>query len=153
MPRSRRGLQTHNFHGYTTDRYPTSRSLLVPEHGRSPRCSVDINVGDDSPVTQLRILTIEDGNEEEHRCNMPRCYAIPLILINKRLAFYEAQCHPNGVPLHLANGSPTIRTKERMDYTYLWHLRPRELLLFGRFKLEVRLRAWIPPSDLQVVRP
>jgi hypothetical protein len=36
---------------------------------------------------------------EEYTCAVPRCYAVPLILMNKRLAFFEASCRPDGTPL------------------------------------------------------
>jgi hypothetical protein len=103
--------------------YPTH--LLAPSHGSGPRCKVDYNPGDDGPWTTLRIMRVEDNNidVEEYTCAMPRYYAIPLILINKRLAFYEAQCHPNGAPLRLANGSPCLKQRELREYTYLWKLR------------------------------
>jgi hypothetical protein len=65
----------------------------------------------------------KDGNGEEYTCAMPRYYAIPLILINKRLAFYEAHCSPDGVPLPLADGSPCIKQRDIKEYTYLWKLR------------------------------
>jgi hypothetical protein len=36
---------------------------------------------------------------EEYTCAVPRYYAVPLILMNKRLAFFEASCRPDGTPL------------------------------------------------------
>jgi len=36
-------------------------------------------------------MRIDSDEVENYACAMPRYYAIPLILINKQLAFYEAQ--------------------------------------------------------------
>jgi hypothetical protein len=76
----------------------------------------------------LRIMSLEENNghaeEEEYTCAIPRYYAIPLILINKRLAFYEAQCYSNGEPrLLLTDRSPSVKQRELREYTYLWRLR------------------------------
>lgn len=59
---------------------------------------------------------------EDYTCAMPRYYAIPLIIINKVLAYVEAQCRPDGTPL---TGSKTqkIRKRDLRDYSYLWRLR------------------------------
>jgi hypothetical protein len=65
----------------------------------------------------------DDENVETYPCAMPRCYAIPLILINKQLTFYEAQCRPDGTPLPTSS----IRQRELREYSYLWHLRGRFL--------------------------
>lgn len=109
--------------------YPRSGGLLLPDHGSGPRCRVDHDPDDDGPWAVLRIKRLErkDGKGEEYRCVMPRCYAIPLILLNKRLAFYEAQCSSDGVPHRLADGSPSVKQKEIKEYTYLWRLRCRFL--------------------------
>ncbi|KAH9077670.1 hypothetical protein EDB83DRAFT_2191407, partial [Lactarius deliciosus] len=61
---------------------------------------------------------------------MPCYYAVPLILINKRLAFFEAQSAPDGTPLPLEDGSrgaTRLRLRELKEYTYLWRLRCRFL--------------------------
>ncbi|KAH9988106.1 hypothetical protein BJV74DRAFT_470072 [Russula compacta] len=58
---------------------------------------------------------------------MPRYYAIPLILLNKRLAFFEAQCRPDGTPLPLADGSCSLKQHNVREYAYLWRLRSRFL--------------------------
>jgi hypothetical protein len=43
-------------------------------------------------------------------------YRIPLILINKQLAFYEAQCHPDDTPLP-PSSSCGIKQREMREYT------------------------------------
>ncbi|KAH9064614.1 hypothetical protein EDB87DRAFT_1525963, partial [Lactarius vividus] len=61
---------------------------------------------------------------------IPRYYAVPLILINKRLAFFEAQSAPDGTPLPLEGGScgtTKFTQRELKEYTYLWRLRCRFL--------------------------
>ncbi|KAH9974276.1 hypothetical protein BGW80DRAFT_1303110 [Lactifluus volemus] len=126
MPRRKRS-QPYRV-GYKTEfPYPSRRCLLAPEHGSVPRCRVDYNPGVDGPWTMLRIMSLEENNghaEEEYTCAIPRYYAIPLILINKRLAFYEAQCYSNGEPrLLLTDRSPSVKQRELREYTYLWRLR------------------------------
>jgi hypothetical protein len=107
--------------------YPTRGSMLLPNHGCGPRCQVDYNPKDDGPWTTLQIMRILDGDQvEPHTCAMPRYYAIPLILINKHLAFYEAQCHADGTPL-VPSSSGSIRQRELREYNYLWRLRYRFL--------------------------
>jgi hypothetical protein len=125
MPRRKRTQP--NRHGCKNEvSYPSRRCILVPEHGSVPRCRVDYNLGDDGPWATLRIMSLEEKNgneEEEYRCAIPRYYAIPLILINKRLAFYEAQCYSDGEPRRLPDGSPSVKQRELREYTYLWKLR------------------------------
>lgn len=108
--------------------YPTKGGgALLPSHGDGPRCKVDYDPNDDGPWTTLRIMRIDENDVvEDYSCAMPRYYAIPLILINKRLAFYEAQCHPDGTPLP-PSSSCGIRQRELREYSYFWHLRCRFL--------------------------
>lgn len=121
--------------GYKSEtRFPKKGvSLLTPLHGAAPRCRVDYNPRhNDGPWTTVQIMHIDDDDKIEHfTCAMPRYYAVPLILINKRLSYYEAQCSPDGTPLPPApgNGSagPTGRKQELKEYTYLWRLRSRFL--------------------------
>jgi len=47
--------------------------------------------------------------------------------MNKRLAYFEAQCSPNGKPIKLADGSVGIRQSQMKEYTYLWKTRCRFL--------------------------
>jgi len=49
------------------------------------------DTNDDGSQTTLQIMRIDSDEVENYACAMPRYYAIPLILINKQLAFYEAQ--------------------------------------------------------------
>jgi hypothetical protein len=101
--------------------------LLKPLHGAGPRCRVDYNPDDDGPWTMVQIMRIDDPEIEYYSCAMPRYYAVPLILLNKRLAFFEAQCAPDGTPLPLGDGSPGLNKREFKEYTYLWRLRTRFL--------------------------
>lgn len=109
--------------------YPKKGSqLLKPIHGAGPRCRVDYNPEDDGPWTMLQIMRIDDDPEVEcFTCAMPSVYAVPLILLNKRLASFEAQCAPDGTPLPLGDGSPGLNREEFKEYTYLWRLRTRFL--------------------------
>ena len=103
--------------------FPRKGSILLkPVHGAGPRCKVDYNPQDDGPWTMVQIMRVDD--EIEHfTCAMPRYYAIPLILINKRLSFFEAQCAPDGTPLPRGDGSHGLDLRELKEYTYLWRLR------------------------------
>lgn len=93
----------------------------------------------------LQIMQVENDEVEEYTCAMPRCYAVPLILMNKRLAFFEASCHPDGTPI-LTPRPPTtttdndddgtdydggrgggLRERDLREYSYLWQLRTRFL--------------------------
>jgi len=106
----------------------TGSPLLKPVHGAGPRCRVDYSPDDDGPWTMLQIMRIdEDPTIEYYTCAVPRYYAIPLILLNKRLESFEAQCAPDGTPLPLGDGSPGLRQRDFKDYTYLWRLRTRFL--------------------------
>jgi hypothetical protein len=84
----------------------------------------------------MRIENVDMAVEpEQFTCVMPRYYAIPLMLVNKRLAFAEAQCRPDGTPLapDSEDSSTSKResaaawTHELCEYTYLWRLRARFL--------------------------
>ena len=103
--------------------FPRKGSILLkPVHGAGPRCRVDYSPQDDGPWTMVQIMRVDD--EIEHfTCAMPRYYSIPLILINKRLAFFEAQCAPDGTPLPRGDGSHGLDLRELKEYTYLWRLR------------------------------
>jgi hypothetical protein len=85
----------------------------------------------------LKIMEVENDKVEEYTCAMPRYYAVPLILMNKRLAFFEASCHPDGTPI-LPPPPPTtttdnddggrgLRERDLREYSYLWHLRTQFL--------------------------
>ncbi|KAI9438235.1 hypothetical protein H4582DRAFT_2057691 [Lactarius indigo] len=112
--------------GYKLEaRYPKKGTLLTP--GAGPRCRVDYNPHDDGPWTTVQIMRIDGDQVEEYTCAMPRYYAVPLILINKRLAFFEAQSAPDGTPLPLEGGTTSLRLREHKEYTYLWRLRCRFL--------------------------
>jgi hypothetical protein len=113
--------------GYKSELTYTSKGgVLLPSHGWGPRCKVDYDPNDDGPLTRLQIMRIEGDDVEDYGCAMPRYYAIPLILINKQLTFYEAQCHPDGTPLP-ASSSCSIKQRELREYSYLWQLRCRFL--------------------------
>lgn len=108
--------------------YPPNGCRLLPSHGSSPRCRVDYSPDDDGPWATLQILNVGEGDEtEQYACAIPRYYAIPLILLNKRLAFFEAQCRPDGTPLPLADGSCSLKQHNVREYAYLWRLRSRFL--------------------------
>jgi hypothetical protein len=65
-------------------------------------------------------MNVEDDNTvEDFLVVMPRYYTVPLILINKRLAFVEAQCRPDGRALP----SSKLKMRELREYGYLWQLR------------------------------
>jgi len=100
--------------------------ILLPSHGCGPRCKVDYDPNDDGPWTTLQIMRVDGDVVENYACAMPRYYAIPLILVNKQLAFYEAQCHPDGTPLP-PSSSCDITQRELREYSYLWKLRCRFL--------------------------
>ena len=107
--------------------YPAKGSVLLPSHGGGPRCNVIYDPNDDGPWTTLQIMRIDDNDEvENYGCVMPRYYAIPLILINKQLSFYEAQCRPDGTPLPRSS-SCGIKQRDLREYSYLWRLRIRFL--------------------------
>lgn len=112
--------------GYKSEHAYTNKELLVPSHGDGPRCKVDYDPNNDGPLTTLQIMRIDDDDIETYSCAMPSYYAIPLILINKQLTFYEAQCHPDGTPLP-ASSSCGIKQRELREYSYLWNLRGRFL--------------------------
>lgn len=102
----------------------------------------------------LQIMRVEDegGEVEEYTCAMPRYYAVPLILMNKRLAWFEASCHPDGTPIlppprtttatdKDTDGATTTTTtangggrgggasseRDLREYAYLWQVRTRFL--------------------------
>ena len=114
--------------GYRSERaYPNKGGARLPTHGCGPRCNVEYDPKDDGPWTRIQIARVnEDDSVEEYGCVMPRYYAIPLILINKQLSFYEAQCHPDGTPLP-PSSSCGIKQRELREYSYLWQLRCRFL--------------------------
>jgi hypothetical protein len=68
-------------------------------------------------------MDAEDDKVENYTCAMPRYYAIPLILINKKLAYFEAQCRPDGTPLPPPSNCSSIKLRELREYSYLWRLR------------------------------
>jgi hypothetical protein len=85
----------------------------------------------------LQIMRVAEDNEvEEFTCAMPRYYAVPLILMNKRLAFFEASCRPDGTPLlppppttkrGEGGGGGGLKDRDLREYAYLWQLRTRFL--------------------------
>jgi hypothetical protein len=100
----------------------------MPVHGASPRCRVDYSAQDDGPWTVVQIMQInEDSSIEHYTCAMPQYYAVPLILLNKRLAYFEAHCTPDGTPLPLGDGSYKLKLQELKEYTFLWRVRCRFL--------------------------
>lgn len=137
--------------------YPSRRGkLLLPTHGSGPRCRVEHNPSDDGPWSTLQIMRVDEDRDqvevEEYTCAVPRYYAVPLILMNKRLAFFEASCHPDGTPLTLPVSHPTptaininpdndndrddgvdgrgvvmVTQCDLPEYSYLWRLRTRFL--------------------------
>ncbi|KAI9513459.1 hypothetical protein F5148DRAFT_1155838 [Russula earlei] len=140
MPgRKKNPLHVHRL-GYKKEYpYPLKGGMLLPSHGDGPRCRVDHDPNDDGPWTMLQIMRIGESNDiDQYTCAMPRCYAIPLILVNKRLAFHEAQCRPDGTPFPLlpnngrsgSGSSETGSSPERSrcavdmrEYSYLWRMR------------------------------
>ncbi len=119
--------------------YPNKGGLLSPSHGCGPRCRVDYDPNDDGSWTTLQIMRIDNDEVENYACAMPHYYAIPLILINKQLTFYEAQCCPDGTPLSPSSGCSKIKQRELMEYTYLWRLRCRFLQAIFDMNHERRL--------------
>ena len=123
--------------GYRNDfPYPNKGGMLLPSHGAGPRCRVDYDPNDDGPWTMLEIMRIDGDAAERYTCAMPRHYAVPLILLNKRLAFFEAQCRPDGTPLSIrvpameggsSRKSTTMKRQDMREYAYLWRLRGRFL--------------------------
>src|SRR6266702_291085 len=114
--------------GYKMEtRFPKKGILLTPLHVAGPRCRADYSPHDDGPWTMLQIMRIDDDQVEQYTCAMPRYYAVPLVLINKRLAFFEAQCAPDGTPFPRGDGSLGLSQRELKEYTYLWRLRCRFL--------------------------
>jgi hypothetical protein len=105
----------------------------------------------------LQIMRVDDDRGqvevEEYTCAVPRYYAVPLILMNKRLAFFEASCRPDGTPLTLPVSHPTptvtnmntdkdddhgeggvggrgvamVTQRDLPEYSYLWRLRTQFL--------------------------
>jgi hypothetical protein len=102
--------------------YPVKGGVLRPSHGDGPRCKVHYDPKDDGPLTTVQIMRIDDDGVEDYSCAMPRYYAIPLILINKQLTFYEAQCHPDGTWLP-PSSSCGIKQRDLREYSYFWRLR------------------------------
>jgi len=93
-------------------------------HGAGSRCRVDYSLEDDGPWAIVQIMCIEEDSSIEHyTCAMPRYYAVPLILLNKRLAYFEGQCAPDGTPLPFVDGSQVLKLRGIKEYTYLWRVR------------------------------
>lgn len=106
--------------------YPTKISL--PSRGDGPRCEVVWETGDGpwAMVVILCIDTAEDPPTTEYiECLMPKVYAIPLMMVNKQLAFFESLRTETGAVREL----PPERSKlklgkvQLLEYTYLWRLR------------------------------
>jgi hypothetical protein len=109
-------------------RFPKKRSvLLTPIHGAGPRCRVDYNPDDDGLWAMLQIMRVDDDQTEDYRCAMPHYYAIPLILMNKRIAYFEAQCAPDSTPFPAGDGTVGLKQRELKEYAYLWRVRCRFL--------------------------
>jgi hypothetical protein len=109
--------------GYKTElKYPSKRGrFLLPTHGAGPRCRVDHSSNNDGPWSTLQIMRVDEDRGqvevEEYTCAVPRYYAVPLILMNKRLAFLEASCRPDGTPLTytLPVSAPTPTSTNMID--------------------------------------
>ncbi|KAI0267411.1 hypothetical protein BC834DRAFT_76935 [Gloeopeniophorella convolvens] len=107
--------------------FPTKQAAQeIPVRGTGPRCRVEYGLVD-GPWSMLKIMHVEreDGEDtEEFICAMPRCYAAPLTLLNKRLAYFDAQRRPDGVSLTRARDErPSLRQVDRLEFTYLWSVR------------------------------
>ena len=127
--------------GYKVELQYPRRATILPTHGSGPRCRVEFNPSDDGPWSMLQIMRVAEDNEvEEFTCAMPRYYAVPLILMNKRLAFFEASCRPDGTPLLPpppttktgkegggSGGGGGLKDRDLREYSYLWQLRTRFL--------------------------
>ena len=115
--------------GYKLEtRFPKKGSiLLTPIHGAGPRCRVDYSPDDDGLWAMLQIMRIDDNQIEHYTCTMPHYYAVPLILMNKRIAYFEAQCAPDGTPFPAEDGTVGLKLRDIKEYTYLWRLRCRFL--------------------------
>lgn len=107
--------------------YPTRQCL--PARGDGPRCEVVWEHGD-GPWAMVIILYVEYTDKgppktEYIDCLMPRCYAIPLMLINKQLAFFESLRTENGDVREMPKETAILQLKKRqlLEYTYLWRLR------------------------------
>jgi hypothetical protein len=105
--------------------YPVVGMLL--SHGAGPRCRVRHNADDDGQWSMVHIQRIEGDEIEEYTCMMPRYYAVPLILMNKRLAFLEASCRPDGTPLLPPTDDGGVKQSDTREYAYLWRVRTRFL--------------------------
>lgn len=121
--------------GYKNETRYSLKSLVTPTHGDGPRCEVDYNSNDDGPWTTLRIKDVTRDNVEDYTTAMPRYYAIPLILINKMLAYVEAQCRPDGTPLP----GNHCKVRDLRDYSYLWRLRENFLKAIFAMNHDIRL--------------
>ncbi len=84
-------------------------------------------------------MRIDSDEVENYACAMPRYYAIPLILINKQLTFYEAQCRLDGTPFPPSSSCGKIKQRELKEYSYLWRLRCRFLQAIFDMNHERRL--------------
>jgi hypothetical protein len=74
---------------------------------------------------------------------MPHYYAGPLILMNKRIAYFEAQCAPDSTPFPAGDGTVGLKQREIKEYTYLWRLRCRFLQAVSDMNYERELdEAW-----------
>ena len=143
--------------GYKVELQYPRRTTFLPTHGPGPRCRVDFNPGDDGPWSMLQIMRVDEDNEvEEFTCAMPRYYAVPLILMNKRLAFFEASCRPDGTPLLPPppttkkggnGGDGGLKERDLREYAYLWQLRTRFLQAVFDMNHERRLdERWRHPG-------
>lgn len=121
--------------GYKNETRYSLKSLVTPTHGDGPRCEVDYNSNDDGPWTTLRIKDVTRDNVEDYTTAMPRYYAIPLILINKMLAYVESQCRPDGTPLP----GNHCKVRDLRDYSYLWRLRENFLKAIFAMNHDIRL--------------
>lgn len=105
----------------------------------------------------VQIMRVDEDRDqvevEKYTCAVPRYYAVPLILMNKRLAFFEASCRPDGTPLTLpvsrskpgtnmdtdddrghgdgggigGRGVVMVTPRDLPEYSYLWRLRTQFL--------------------------
>lgn len=107
-------------------RFPKTPNM--PERGDGPRCKVLLD--SNGPWTRVLIMSVHESVDghvetEEYICLMPRCYAIPLMMINKAVAFYESLRQPNGFAIDFPAKEKDLRLTWRnmREYTYIWRLR------------------------------
>lgn len=111
--------------------YPTHAQL--PSRGDGPRCEVIWEDGD-GPWAIVIILVVKfhkKDQPETHRidCLMPSCYAVPLMMINKQIAFFESLRTEDGNVRKMPHDKRLLQLRQvhLLEYTYLWKLRTKFL--------------------------